>query len=427
MGKDINGQELGRGFFQKSNGLYYAKKGVAGEEIYDSDTNLEVLKRRVNKRVRAIKSGPGVLFKNATLNEWFMWWYEKYKAPQLAEQSAVGVLSKYKNMIAEYFGETKLKLINEVDVIDFLDLWVKNPTHSVKSMNICLGYMEDCFEKAIDYNILKFNPFKDKKVNEKRCIKQRKDKNVSYPCFTKSEQDILLQYFYENNHWYYAMLYVTLYTGMRVGEVGGLQWKDIDFEKGIIYIRRALVNFYTDGEKKLFLSSTKTENSVRIIPFVKDVGIILQKWYQISKDFLKNQKINGYWRGNEEKFGDLVFTTKFGSPVTRYQFEKILNKFEKSYNEEEKILSAIEQRVPQYFPHSYPNMLRHTFCTYLIKSGIDVKIVQRLMGHKHLSTTLGVYYHVQEQNLFDEIEIFNKKEVDTLKTSYINMLYTKTS
>ena len=427
MGKGINGEDLGKGYYQKANGLYYAKKGVAGEEIYDSDMNLEQLKRRVNKRIKIIKEGPGVIFKNATLNEWFMWWYEKYKAPRLAEQSAVGVLSKYKNIMAEHFGDSRLKLITELDVIDFLEAWTKNPTHAVNSMNTCLGYMNDCFEKAIDYNLIKFNPFKDKKINEKRCIQEVKDKEISYQYFSKSDQEILLQYFYENNHWYYAMLYVALYTGMRVGEVGGLQWKDIDFEKKIIYIRRALVNFYADGKKRLFLSSTKTENSVRIIPFVKDVGVILEKWYEISKDFLKRQKINGYWKGNEEEFGDLVFTTKLGTPVTRYQFEKILNNFEKSYNKEEKLLSTVEQRIPVYFPHSYPHMLRHTFCTYLIKAGIDVKIVQRLMGHKHLSTTLEVYYHVQESDMFDEIEVFNKREVDTLKTSYINMLYTKTS
>ena len=134
------------------------------------------------------------------------------------------------------------------------------------------------------------------------------------------------------------MLYVALYTGMRVGEIGGLQWKDIDFEKKIIYIRRALVNFYADGKKRLFLSSTKTENSVRIIPFVKDVGVILEKWYEISKDFLKMQKINGYWKGNEEEFGDLVFTTKLGTPVTRYQFEKILNNLKSSLYKEEEII-----------------------------------------------------------------------------------------
>ena len=99
-----------------------------------------------------------------------MWWYEKYKAPRLAEQSAVNVLSKYKNIMAEQFGDSKLKLITELDVIDFLEAWTKNPTHAVSSMNSCLGYMNDCFEKAIDYNLIKFNPFKDKKINEKRCI-----------------------------------------------------------------------------------------------------------------------------------------------------------------------------------------------------------------------------------------------------------------
>lgn len=218
MGKGINGEDLGKGYYQKANGLYYAKKGVAGEEIYDSDMNLEQLKRRVNKRIKIIKEGPGVIFKNATLNEWFMWWYEKYKAPRLAEQSAVNVLSKYKNIMAEQFGDSKLKLITELDVIDFLEAWTKNPTHAVSSMNSCLGYMNDCFEKAIDYNLIKFNPFKDKKINEKRCIQEVKDKEISYQYFSKSDQEILLQYFYENNHWYYAMLYVALYTGMRVGD-----------------------------------------------------------------------------------------------------------------------------------------------------------------------------------------------------------------
>jgi len=218
MGKSINGEDLGKGYYQKANGLYYAKKGVAGEEIYDSDMNLEQLKRRVNKRIKIIKEGPGVIFKNATLNEWFMWWYEKYKAPRLAEQSAVNVLSKYKNIMAEQFGGSKLKLITELDVIDFLEAWTKNPTHAVSSMNSCLGYMNDCFEKAIDYNLIKFNPFKDKKINEKRCIQEVKDKELSYQYLSKSDQEILLQYFYENNHWYYAMLYVALYTGMRVGD-----------------------------------------------------------------------------------------------------------------------------------------------------------------------------------------------------------------
>ena len=49
----------------------------------------------------------------------------------------------------------------------------------------------------------------------KRCIQEVKDKEISYQYFSKSDQEILLQYFYENNHWYYAMLYVALYTGMQ--------------------------------------------------------------------------------------------------------------------------------------------------------------------------------------------------------------------
>ena len=61
--------------------------------------------------------------------------------------------------MAEQFGGSKLKLITELDVIDFLEAWTKNPTHAVSSMNSCLGYMNDCFEKAIDYNLIKFNPF----------------------------------------------------------------------------------------------------------------------------------------------------------------------------------------------------------------------------------------------------------------------------
>ena len=93
-----------------------------------------------------------------------------------------------------------------------------------------------------------------------------------------------------------------LLTGMRIGEVGGLQWEDIDFANRFIYVKRSLSYQYENGKKTMKLTSPKTENSVRKIPFFGETREILEQ--QFEKVKRKRQDMGERWRQPEE-FGHL--------------------------------------------------------------------------------------------------------------------------
>ena len=90
-----------------------------------------------------------------------------------------------------------------------------------------------------------------------------KCEKVERRVLTVEEQEIFLGYLKATKSWYEEMYKFMLLTGMRIGEVGGLQWGDVDFTSRFIYVKRSLTYQYEDGKKIMRLTSPKTENSVR--------------------------------------------------------------------------------------------------------------------------------------------------------------------
>lgn len=97
--------------------------------------------------------------------------------------------------------------------------------------------------------------------------------------------------------WYYPMLKVMLLTGMRISEVGGLCWSDIDYDNDVIHIRRALFSQYEYGKKKLHFTTTKTINSVRDIPMMADCKKMLKFQKRI-----RNGRENSFANVKRESF-----------------------------------------------------------------------------------------------------------------------------
>ena len=128
--------------------------------------------------------------------------------------------------------------------------------------------------------------------------------------------------------WYYPMLKVMLLTGMRISEVGGLCWSDIDYDNDVIHIRRALFSQYEYGKKKLHFTTTKTINSVRDIPMMEDCKKML-KLQKKNQNKIKKELGKRYRSENEEGLSDLVFTSSMGSAATRYNVAPIINKIVK--------------------------------------------------------------------------------------------------
>ena len=110
-----------------------------------------------------------------------------------------------------------------------------------------------------------------------------KCEKVERRVLTVEEQEIFLDYLARTKSWYEEMYKFMLLTGMRIGEVGGLQWEDIDFANRFIYVKRSLSYQYENGKKTMKLTSPKTENSVRKIPFFGETREILEQQFEKVK------------------------------------------------------------------------------------------------------------------------------------------------
>ncbi len=205
------------------------------------------------------------------------------------------------------------------------------------------------------------------------------------------EQEIFLEYLERTKNWYEEMYKFMLLTGMRVGEIGGLQWEDIDFASKFIYVKRTLSYDYVDGKKTMRMTSPKTENSVRKIPFFGETQNILER--QMEKIKRKREDLGERWRQPEE-FGNLVFLTSRGTPIGRYSVESDMRYITGQINEMYRMEATYSGNVVyKTFERIHPHALRHTFATRCFEKGMTPRTVQEIMGHANYNTTVS-YTHV---------------------------------
>jgi len=162
-------------------------------------------------------------------------------------------------------------------------------------------------------------------------------------------------------------IYISLFLGLRRGEIAGLEWKDIDFENGIISIRRSVTDFGKNGK---IVKEPKTEGSIRdlsIPPILIEKLQEYKKWWDET-----NEYVGGKWNKT-----DRVFCGFDGSDVSGHLFLTWLHK----------ILDAAD--LPRVTLHS----LRHTNITMQLVSGVDIKTVSARAGHARASTTTDIYSH----------------------------------
>lgn len=393
MAKDLNGKELGKGLRQRKDGRYEARATVNGININLYDMDLKALKKNFELAKQNALQNLDTKYSNITLNEWFEDWFKRYKEPNIKPQSIFPMKSKFYNTFGNKIGDMKVTDIRNIDIQDVINQMQKEGRAS-SSMRDALGRVRECLESAKNNRIIQLNPCFEINV-------PWENKQVVRRFLSKEEQNKFLQEVEYN--WYKEMFYIMFLTGMRIGEVGGLKWSDVDFENQCIYIKRSLSCQYEHGEKKMRLTTPKTHNSYRTIPFMGEAEEMFKaqkkKQDKIKKELGKRYRSDG-------EFADLVFTTSMGSPVLRYHAEKEIKKVVKAINEREAFESVRENRPPVKFDDMYPHAIRHTFCSRCFENDMNPKVVQALMGHQHYSTTIDIYTHVTNTKFEDEIAKF---------------------
>ena len=212
------------------------------------------------------------------------------------------------------------------------------------------------------------------------------------------------------SHWY-PIFTVLLGTGMRVGEATGLRWSDIDFDEGIIDVNHTLVYYNHETNGCYFnVHTPKTKAGERKIPmlaYVKE-AFLEEKRYQEQNNIRCTSNIDGYT--------DFIFVNRFGGVQHQGTLNKALRRIIRDCNDE--ILNknpSAEILLPRFSCHS----LRHTFTTRLVEAGVNIKVVQEVLGHKDVSTTLDIYTDVTKElakREFDNMEEKLKADRNTTET-----------
>lgn len=386
--KATNG--LGVGIRQRSDGRYEARARINGKDICLYNKNLKKLKSDFEEAKLLARNNYEVMARNITLNEWFDEWFEKYKAPRIRDTSVFPMRSKFLNTFGKEIGDMKLQDIRNIDIQSTLNR-MQEDGRAASSMREALGRVRQCLESAKHNKLIHDNPCYEIFV-------PWENKKVKRIFLSHEEQRIFLNAV--ENNWYKEMFHIMFLTGMRIGEVGGLVWSDIDFEKKHIHIQRSLTANYENGNKKLYFGPVKTTNSNRFIPFLGNVEEVLRA--QKKKDDDLKKHLGSRYRGKGE-FSELVFVTSMGSPVMRHHAEKEVKKIIHRIDFEEALNANLENREPEKFKDLYPHAIRHTFCSRCFEVDMNPKVVQSLMGHQNYSTTIEIYTHVSKEKFDSEV------------------------
>ena len=197
-------------------------------------------------------------------------------------------------------------------------------------------------------------------------------------------------------------------TGVRVGELSGLRWCDIDFENGFITIDHAVVYFagkMNKTGKRLYISTPKTEAGIRKIPLVKEVRNALEeiKQYQFDNGIFCKAEIDGYT--------DFIFLNRFGNVFIQPDLDRALGRIIDAYNENEIHNAALKKKEALLLPHFTCHSLRHTFCACFCELETNLKVIQSVMGHVDIGTTMNIYAEVSEARKKQSMEALSEKMV----------------
>ena len=239
MGKDLKGKELGKGIGQRKDGRYEARAIINGFKIAIYNFNLNELKRDFEKEKDKIKRKNVVACSDVTVSEWFEAWFEKYKKPTLKPTGVNAYKRKFVNTYGDILGIVELKELNQFMVQSATSDLI-NKGYKFKYIRDSLSVLRQMLDAAVGNLIIDNNPALGIIVPTYAEIKE--DRRV----LTKDEQVIFLNKV--ENSFYKELYHFMLLTGVRVGEMGALQWSDIDFQNEFITIKHSLSCQYSNGE-----------------------------------------------------------------------------------------------------------------------------------------------------------------------------------
>ena len=397
--KDNKGRNLRTGESQRKDGRYMYRWTVEGKEKTVYALSLEELREKERQIQRDIEDG--VDSKKAdttTLNDMF----KKYMAgkTELKQSTRTNYNYMYKNYVRDSLGKKKLSKIKYSDVKAFYTALIREKNFKPNSMEIINTILHPVFTLAVRDGYIRTNPSDGAMQEIKKSHNWEKPKRHA---LTIEEQEAFIGYMAQSpiyNHWL-PIFTVLLGTGCRIGELIGLRWCDCDFENNIISINHNLIYRRQDnGKCEMHITTPKTKAGTRTIPMLSEVrkALFTERKNQMQKGF-SDCEIDGY--------SNFVFLNREGYVHNPMTLNRAIGRIIRDYNAEESENAKKEKREPVLIRHFSVHNLRHTFCTRFCENEQNLKVIQEIMGHSDISTTMNVYAEATEgkkQEAFKNLE-----------------------
>ena len=384
--RDPGGNVLNNGeYYSKSNGAYrFSYTDPLGKRRQISAVNLEKLRERENRIFHTLRSELNEYTGgNATLNDLF----DIYMGTKdnIRKSTRDNYFYMYDRFVRPRFGTKKVGDYKYTDLLTFYNM-LERAGLKYNTLDNIQTVVYPCFQMAMRDGIIPRNPAEGAKTEIR--------KNSGYYTstihpITKEEQIAFLEYIKDHvvyGRWY-GMFTFMFGTGVRIGELAAVLWEDIDFEAEIISIRRGVSSERrVSGIRGIVISTPKTGSGIRDIPMFPEVKRELMKLYEQRPVSKKGVVIDGY-KG-------FVFTNRDGGLVNQQSVNRVIRRAVEDYNATEASRAVKEKRPAVLLPHFTTHMIRHSFCSRLCENESNIKIIQAIMGHTDIRTTMEIYAEV---------------------------------
>ncbi len=386
---------LRKGELQRSDGIYeyrWYTQGGKRHSVYAG--TLELLRQKEEEITADIHDGIKTDTKMTTVNEAFDMWCDLKRG--LKDNTFQNYKYMYNLFVRPRFGKMRISMVKKTDVKRFYNTLVDGKIMKVSTLDTVHNVLHQVFTMAVDDGYLRMNPTDNvlKELKKAYCFDVEKKHAL-----TLEQQNLFINYIKNTPHYkhWYPVFAVMIGTGMRVGETVGLRWCDIDLEEGIIDVNHTIV-YYNHGDHNgctFGINTPKTKAGNRTIPmmdFVKE-AFKTEKKYQ--------EEIGLSCIDTVDMYTDFIFVNKDGKVQHAGNLNKAIRRIVRDCNYD--VLQKGEEN-PVLLPLFSCHTLRHTFTTRLCESGMNIKVIQDVLGHADIQTTLNIYADVTKDKKMEEFD-----------------------
>ena len=343
-----------------------------GKRYYISGkTEEEVIEKMVRRKME-LEEGRNRITRNTIYKEWFSEWLETYKRPSVSVSWSKTIKDIGKSIIVAEIGNYRLKDIKPLHVQRILN---DKADMSQSYLKIIYIIMSESMRIAVKNGLMIENPCdsvtipKGKKPEKRRAITPKERKYILRTC---------------EKHRAGLFYLIMLYCGLRPGEVGALQWRNVDLKNKVLTVDSAIK---PDGS----IGTPKSDSGYRRVPIPEP---LVDKLEVIP---------------HRSPF-DFVCTNAHGEQLTKSSIKQQWKSFKRQLNIEMGCRTFKGALVPPYpvADDLVPYCLRHTYCTDLQAAGVPINVARELMGHSDISITSKIYTHSSEESFESATSAINE-------------------